>query len=138
MLEIVSESNVQAIPVKLIGVYRADGGFVGELKYVFGHLIGLADCKLCDITHSPIRKKPSWTKMTNRIKAKYGLDFELVHRNERSEIVAKATTGREPCVMAEYSDGSVTVLLDAFDLKTLDGSVPKFEKLLEARLLLFF
>ena len=133
-----TESNVQAIPVKLIGVYRADGGFVGELKYVFGHLIGLADCKLCDITHSPIRKKPSWTKMTNRIKAKYGLDFELVHRNERSEIVAKATTGREPCVMAEYSDGSVTVLLDAFDLKTLDGSVPKFEKLLEARLLLFF
>ncbi len=133
-----SESNVQAIPVKLIGVYRADGGFVGELKYVFGHLIGIADCKLCDITHSPIRKKPSWTKMTNRIKAKYGLDFELVHRNERSEIVAKATTGREPCVMAEYSDGSVTVLLDAFDLKTLDGSVPKFEKLLEARLLLFF
>ncbi len=133
-----SESNVQAIPVKLIGVYRADGGFVGELKYVFGHLIGIADCKLCDITHSPIRKKPSWTKMTNRIKAKYGLDFELVHRNERSEIVAKATTGREPCVMAEYSDGSVTVLLDAFDLKTLEGSVPKFEKLLEARLLLFF
>ena len=138
MLEIVTDSNVQAIPVKLIGVYRADGGFVGELKYVFGHLIGIADCKLCDITHSPIRKKPSWTKMTNRIKAKYGLDFELVHRNERSEIVAKATTGREPCVMAEYSDGSVTVLLDAFDLKTLDGSVPKFEKLLEARLLLFF
>jgi hypothetical protein len=138
VLEIVTDSNVQAIPVKLIGVYRADGGFVGELKYVFGHLIGIADCKLCDITHSPIRKKPSWTKMTNRIKAKYGLDFELVHRNERSEIVAKATTGREPCVMAEYSDGSVTVLLDAFDLKTLDGSVPKFEKLLEARLLLFF
>ena len=133
-----TDGNVQAIPVKLIGVYRADGGFVGELKYVFGHLIGIADCKLCDITHSPIRKKPSWTKMTNRIKAKYGLDFELVHRNERSEIVAKATTGREPCVMAEYSDGSVTVLLDAFDLKTLDGSVPKFEKLLEARLLLFF
>jgi hypothetical protein len=134
----VTDSNVQAIPVKLIGVYRADGGFVGELKYVFGHLIGIADCKLCDITHSPIRKKPSWTMMTNRIKSKYGLDFELVHRNERSEIVAKSTTGREPCVMAEYSDGSVTVLLDAFDLKTLDGSVPKFEKLLEARLLLFF
>jgi hypothetical protein len=134
----VTDSNVQAIPEKLIGVYRADGGFVGELKYVFGHLIGIADCKLCDITHSPIRKKPSWTKMTNRIKTKYGLDFELVHRNERSEIVAKATTGREPCVMAEYSDGSVTVLLDASDLKTLDGSVPKFEKLLEARLLLFF
>lgn len=133
-----SDSNVQAIPVKLVGVYRADGGFVGELKYVFGHLIGIADCKLCDITHSPVRKKPSWTKMTDRIKAKYGLDFELVHRNERSETIAKATTGREPCVMAEYSDGTVTVMLDAFDLKTLDGSVAKFEKLLEARLLLFF
>jgi len=134
----VNDSNVQAMPVKLVGVYRADGGFVGELKYVFGHLIGIADCKLCDITHSPIRKKPSWTKMTQRIKSKYALDFELVHRNERSEIIAKATTGREPCVLAEYSDGTVTILLDAVDLKALDGSVTKFEKLLEARLLLFF
>lgn len=133
-----NDSNVQAIPVKLVGVYRADGGLVGELKYVFGHLIGIADCKLCDITHSPIRKKPSWTKMTQRIKSKYSLDFELVHRNERSEIIAKATTGREPCVLAEYSDGTVTILLDAVDLKALDGSVTKFEKLLEARLLLFF
>jgi hypothetical protein len=134
----VTESNVQAIPVKLVGVYRADGGFVGELKYVFGHLIGIADCKLCDITHSPIGKKPSWTKMTQRIKAKYGLDFDLVHRNERGEAVSKATTGREPCVLAEYSDGTVTMLLDAVDLKSLDGSVEKFEKLLQARLLLFF
>jgi hypothetical protein len=128
----------QAIPVKLVGVYRADGGFVGELKYVFGHLVGLADCKLCDITHSPVRKKPTWVKMTKRIKAKYNLDFDLVHRNERTQAQEKATTGREPCVLAEYSDGTVTILLDSVDLKALNGSVEKFEKLLEARLLLFF
>lgn len=133
-----SESNQQAIPVKLVGVYRADGGFVGELKYVFGHLVGLADCKLCDITHSPVRKKPTWVNMTRRIKTKYNLDFDLVHRNERTKAQEKATTGREPCVLAEYSDGTVTILLDSVDLKALNGSVEKFEKLLEARLLLFF
>lgn len=130
--------NQQSIPVSLIGVYKADGGFIGELKYVFGHLLGLADCKLCDITHSPVRKKPAWKQMEKRIKADYGLDFKLLHMNERDEIVKAATTGREPCVLARYEDGTVTMLLDSVDLKAVAGSVEKFEKTLRARLILFF
>ena len=130
--------NQQATPVRLIGVYKADGGFIGELKYVFGHLLGLADCKLCDITHSPIRKKSSWKAMEKRIRTDYGLDFQLLHMNERDAIVQAATTGREPCVLAQYDDGTVTMLLDSVDLKAVAGSVEKFEKTLRARLILFF
>ena len=41
------------------GVYHADGGIVGELRYVFGKLIGTAHCALCDITHSYVSEKKS-------------------------------------------------------------------------------
>ena len=42
---------------RLIGVYDADGGLRGELAYVLGHLAGRAECALCDITHSAVRKE---------------------------------------------------------------------------------
>lgn len=130
--------NAQINPVKLVGVYKADGGFRGEVVYVVGHLFGLKECSLCDITHSPLRRKPSWDAAAARLKSEFGLDFELVHMNERSPSILKATTGREPCVLAEYEDGSVTMMLDARDLKIVAGSVSKFEKLIQARLALFF
>ena len=33
------------------GVYHADGGLIGELKYVAGALFKGQHCSLCDITH---------------------------------------------------------------------------------------
>ena len=39
------------------GVYHADGGIVGELRYVFGKIRGTAHCALCDITHSYVSEK---------------------------------------------------------------------------------
>ena len=53
----------QQTPTRLVGVYNADGGIVGELKYFFGHLIGISKCELCDVTHSPIRRKASFDKL---------------------------------------------------------------------------
>jgi hypothetical protein len=128
----------QQQPINLIGVYNADGGFKGELQYFFGHLIGTAECTLCDVTHSPIRRKPEWDKMVALLAADFSLGFSLLHRNERSEKVASATTGREPCVLGEYADGNLTMLLDSVDLKAVKGDVKKFEKVLRARLALFF
>lgn len=43
--------------VRYTGIYNADGGLVGEVRYVVGHLLGTAECALCDITHSPVRRK---------------------------------------------------------------------------------
>ena len=45
---------------ELIGVYNADGGLVGEATYLVGHLLGRTQCALCDVTHSPVRRKPAW------------------------------------------------------------------------------
>ena len=48
---------------ELIGVYHADGGPIGEARYVLGRMLGTAHCGLCDITHSPVRRKPEWDRI---------------------------------------------------------------------------
>ena len=128
----------QQKPIRLIGVYNADGGVIGELKYFFGHLIGIAKCELCDITHSPIRRKASFDQLAWELKSEYGLDFALKHLNERSDAETKASAAKEPCVLAEYPDGSLGMFLDRQELRVVDGNVDRFAKLVRARLALFF
>lgn len=128
----------QQKPVRLIGVYNADGGLVGELKYFFGHLVGVAKCELCDITHSPIRRKAAFDRLALDLKAQYGLDFALKHLNERSEEETKASLAKEPCVLAEYPDGSLGMFLDRQELRVVGGDVERFGKLVRARLAIFF
>jgi hypothetical protein len=121
----------------LIGVYKADAGFKGELTYFFGHLIGLKSCSLCDITHSPFMKKSSFKAFENELLAKHGVDTRMVHLNERTDLELKATSGREPCIILEYPDRSISMLLDAQDLKALAGSVSSLRKLIFSRLDLY-
>jgi hypothetical protein len=128
----------QQKPIRLVGIYNADGGVVGELKYFFGHLIGIAKCELCDITHSPIRRKASFDALALELGAQYGLDFALKHLNERSAAETKASAAQEPCVLAEYPDGSLGMFLDRQELRVLGGDVDRFAKLVRARLALFF
>jgi hypothetical protein len=128
----------QQTPTRLVGVYNADGGIVGELKYFFGHLIGIAKCELCDVTHSPIRRKASFDKLASDLKAEFGLEFDLKHLNERTESETRASSGQEPCVLAQYADGSLGMFLDRAELAMVKGDVAKFEGLVRARLRLFF
>ena len=121
---------------KLIGVYNANGGFVGELAYFFGHLIGIRDCKLCDVTHSPVKKKAAWKEFEKRILDE-GYEFALVHKNERTEAQVEASDGREPCVLIEYEDGSLSMILDWNDLKAAKGDVVSFEKILKSKLIMY-
>jgi glutaredoxin len=118
----------------LIGVYRADGGLAGELSYFFGHLFGVRECNLCDITHSPIRKKSEFKAFEKRLLEEFGIVFKLVHMNERSDREQAASEGREPCVLLEHDDGSLSMFLDFVELKALGGSVKSFEKLVRTRL----
>ena len=128
----------QQKPIRLIGVYNADGGIIGELKYFFGHLIGIAKCELCDITHSPIRRKATFDRLAAELKTEYGLEFALKHLNERTESETKASSGQEPCVLAEYPDGSLGMFLDRQELRVVGGDVARFAKVVRARLVLFF
>ena len=120
--------------VTLIGVYKANGGVVGELSYFFGHLVGVRNCSLCDVTHSPVMKKAKFKDLEKRLRAELGITFKLVHMNERNAEELKASSGREPCVLLRYDDGGISMLLDYVELKAIDGSVESFEKLLRSRL----
>lgn len=117
--------------VEVVGVYAADGGVVGELTYVVGHLLGRTECSLCDITHGPLRRKRAWDDVAARLP----IPVRLVHRNEttgaeRSAIEASGL----PVVLGVRADGGHTTLLDAAALKRLDGSVDAFETALRAAL----
>lgn len=120
--------------LQLIGVYKADGGIKGELAYLFGHLIGTRECSLCDITHSPIKKKNSFKAYEAKLLRERGITMKLVHMNERTEAELAASEGREPCMLLQYEDGSISMFLDYVELKTSKGSVESFEKLVDSRL----
>jgi hypothetical protein len=115
--------------VELVGVYHADGGVAGEVRYVIGHLLGRAHCALCDITHSPVRRKPAWDAMVARL----GVPVRLVHRNERAADEVDVSGQSTPCVLARRADGSLRVLLGPDDLE-LGGSVQAFEAAVRSRL----
>ena len=93
--------------VRLVGVYDADGGLRGELAYLAGKARG-RHCSLCDITHSPVRRRREWDAYAQTLP----VPFEVVHRNERDARVAAATAGHEPCVVADTDDGRIIFLLD--------------------------
>ena len=110
--------------VEVLGVYDADGGVRGELTYVVGHLLGRTECALCDITHSPVRRKPEWDAMASRLP----VPVRLVHRNEVTppNAAAWASSGSPSCSRPRAT-GEHHVLLAPDDLAALDGSVEAFD-----------
>jgi hypothetical protein len=125
------------IKATLIGVYKADGGIAGELAYFFGHLIGTQSCSLCDISHSPIKKKSAFKALERELLEKHSIAVRMIHMNERNERELKASAGREPCILLEYPDESISMFLDSVDLKALSGNVSSLHKLIESRLDLY-
>jgi hypothetical protein len=117
--------------VRLVGVFDANGGLLGELSYVVGKAIGRAHCGLCDITHSPWRRKPEWDRFTHALP----VPFELVHRDERDAAVLAATAGQTPCVVAVMTNGQVLPLLTGADLDAASGSIVAFGDALRSRVL---
>jgi len=121
----------------LIGVYKADGGIVGELTYFFGHLVGVRSCSLCSISHSPIMKKSSFKALEQHLLAEHGIAVRMIHLNERNEREILASEGREPCILLEYPDETISMFIDSADLTTLSGSVSSLKKLVVSRLDLY-
>ena len=104
-------------------VYNADGGLVGEARFVLSHIFGRTECPLCDITHSPLRRKPEWDRMIARM----AVPIHVLHRNEVAPELAVLLGGTAlPIVIAHHEDGSVRQVLTADELAGLGGSVEAF------------
>jgi hypothetical protein len=106
---------------RLVGVYRADGGLRGELRYLAGHYLRGESCSLCDITHSPFRRKAAW----DRSVAALGIPFTLVHLNEMDASLAAFVGDRAACVVAETPGGPV-MLIGNDELASVHGDVDAF------------
>jgi hypothetical protein len=116
---------------RLIGIYNADGGLLGEATYVVGHLLGLVECSLCDITHSPFRRKPQWDSFV----ATLPCEFSLLHRNEVTPELEQWMEGRSlPLVVGESLDNEFVLVLDHEGLSSCAGSLESFSLRLNSAL----
>jgi len=106
---------------RLVGVYEADGGLVGELRYAVLKLTGRGHCSLCDITHRGVKAKSEWRFMCER----FPVPFDLLHLNERTPAIVAATEGATPCVLAEVDDDLVFIL-GRDELERCRGDVTTF------------
>lgn len=103
---------------RLVGVYDADGGLLGELAYLTGRILGIAHCALCEITHGPAGEKPA----LQATRLSLGVPLAMTHRNEVPPHLRVLTEGRTPCVVGETDSGWQLVLGRA-DLEACRGDV---------------
>ncbi len=114
---------------EFVGVYDADGGLKGEASYVVGKLWGQRHCALCDITHSPVRRKPEWDAMVRSLR----VPFALMHRNEMPHDVSQVVAEGPLAMVLARTDSGLVQLLSAEELDAIDGAVASFEIALRER-----
>ncbi len=75
--------------MRLVGIYDADAGLTGELRYAFRKLTGRGKCALCDLTHG---RNPLGSRQWKQACASSPVELELVHRNEATAAQLAAAT----------------------------------------------
>ncbi len=113
--------------VSLIGVYDADGTTSGEIRYWLGARFGRSHCSLCEITHGVFREKPEWRSVRDAL----AIEFTTFHRNDAPADVVLAASGEFPVVVAR-TPNEITVVLNAKELKSLNGDSEQFINALHA------
>ena len=101
----------------LVGVYNAKGTRRGEALYILSKLIGREGCPLCEITHIGLARRPEFDQACSSV----GVPFELVHLDERSADILRASGERAPCILAR-TDAGIVPLLDGDEIAACDHS----------------
>lgn len=118
----------EASAPRLVGIYNADGGTIGELKYIAGKVVGQAHCSLCDVTHSPVRRKKAWDAMVRTLP----YEFVLLHRNELPANLQQQL-GETSLPVVVFEDGrDVHILLCDEQISSCDGDPARFAELLNS------
>ena len=83
--------------MRVVGIYNADGGLSGELRYVFDKLLGRSDCGLCDLTHGwNALGKRAWREACRAST----VPIELIHRDKATPSQL-TSAGSLPVVLVE-------------------------------------
>ncbi|MCY4622730.1 MAG: hypothetical protein OXD34_13000 [bacterium] len=81
--------------MRVVGIYNADGGVSGELRYAVDKILGRSDCGLCDLTHGwNAFGKRSWREACRAS----AVPIELIHRDMATESQL-AEAGSLPAVL---------------------------------------
>ncbi|MDE0139715.1 MAG: hypothetical protein OXM57_12890 [bacterium] len=81
--------------MRVVGIYNADGGLSGELRYAVDKVLGRSDCGLCELTHGwNAFGKRSWREACRSS----AVPIELIHRDVATESQL-ATAGSLPAVL---------------------------------------
>ena len=117
---------------EIVGVYHAKGTIFGELSYIIGKVALGRSCSLCDISHSGLSEKPQFEK----IRKSLGVSFTTVHLDERSDDLAKFSSGKTPCVAGKLKEtGRWIVLLKDEELESCKKDVGTFESKLKSAII---
>ncbi|MDE0188526.1 MAG: hypothetical protein OXN80_05450 [bacterium] len=114
---------------QIVGIYNADGGWRGELRYALGLISGGEHCALCDITHgwNPLGRR-DWKRACSVAP----FDLQLIHRDRASQAQREAA-GTLPAVLAG-ADDAWRVLVDAGELDRWNGDAEALIALIESRI----
>ncbi len=128
LVDVETRAEQWATVSEVVGVYHADGGVRGELRYAWARLVHHEHCSLCDTTHSGLLRRRAWREMAGRLP----VPIRLVHLDEQPDQVRSVTVDRTPCVVAVRadSDGGPVVVLDRAAMDPLGGDVLAFEQAL--------
>lgn len=114
---------------RIILVYNADSGVAAMLLDAVKKLAGREDCALCEITHSPVGKRASWSACAARL----GVPVDELHRDELPADWGVAR-GALPCILGRVGQERPFVLVSRADLDACDGRVDALEQRLRAAL----
>lgn len=115
--------------LEILAIYNADGGIVGELRYVASKAFTRTSCGLCDITHSWRGRRTDYDQACSAT----GLTPTLLHRNEAPPD-ALEVAGPLPAVVVRLDDGTYRRLLTAEDLQNCEAQPQRFVTMLQTRI----
>jgi hypothetical protein len=115
---------------RLHGVYDASGTIVGEISYFLRRTFLKQHCSLCDITHSTFSRRPTWDRCVTDL----GIEFQLHHRDDVPASIAATPGYTTPCVICEYEDGSLTLLVNSNELNSCGHSPEQLMNLIFAKI----
>ena len=111
----------------IIGIYHADRGVRGHLRYVFDKVARGEGCALCDITHAVVREKTAFVECRRDL----GVPLTLIYRDQLTAEMREATQSQTPAVIGVLPDGTYHRLLGPADLEAAQGDVYAFRSALE-------
>ncbi len=114
---------------QVVGIYNADGGWKGELRYALGLISGGEHCALCDITHgwNPLGRR-DWKRACSNAP----FDLNVIHRDQASDAQRNAA-GTLPAVLVG-SDHMWRVVVDASELERWNGDPEALIALIASRI----